>query len=361
MNPPDRQRLRRAAIGAAATLVAGGAALAAQRVVARRLRRRPDPERGEDLNALPPEDLGPVRSFDGTELAVRAAGPSDAPTLVFVHGFALDMTTWHYQWTELSDRYRCVLYDQRAHGRSGKPVSDDYSVLAMGRDLEAVLDAAAPSGPVILVGHSMGGMAMVAFAQQHPEEFGSRVAGAVFADTAASDLLREVLGGLGTRAGWALRALSTRGASRMEAVEWFQKNVRRFGADLSFLIAWGTNFGPGASPSQVEHVTRIASEAPAEVWVHTLRHVAEIDLGDALANITVPSLVIVGDRDLVTPKTTAQALRAALPDARAVVITGAGHVSMMERHRVFNDVLTEYLDRTLSQGTRTSRGVAARS
>ena len=68
---------------------------------------------------LPPDDLGPVASFDGTELAVRAAGARDAPVLLFVHGFSLDMTTWHEQWVDLSVDFRCVLMDQRGHGRSG--------------------------------------------------------------------------------------------------------------------------------------------------------------------------------------------------------------------------------------------------
>jgi pimeloyl-ACP methyl ester carboxylesterase len=92
------------------------------------------------------------------------------------------------------------------------------------------------------------------------------------------------------------------------------------------------------------------------VWVHTLQDLLDLDLGHALEHVTVPSLVVVGDRDLLTPKTSAQALRSALPDARAVVITGAGHISMMERHRVFNQVLEGYLQETLrGSGTRRRR------
>ncbi|MGH2724620.1 MAG: alpha/beta fold hydrolase [Actinomycetota bacterium] len=230
------------------------------------------------------------------------------------------------------------------HGRSGKPRSGDYSIMAMGKDLKAVLDAAVPEGPAVLIGHSMGGMGILAFAGEHPEEFGRRVAGVVLADTVGSDVLREVLGGLGARAGWALRRMGPRLAARPDAAERLRALVRRFGVDLSFLVAWVTNFGPGASPSQVEYVTRLAQDAPVEVWIHTLQDLVEIDFREALRNVTVPSLVIVGDRDLITPKTGAQVLHAALPRARAVVIAGAGHVSMMERHRVFNEVLGSYLD-----------------
>ena len=342
------RRLRRVALGLGITATAATAAVAAQRVAARRLRSRDDPESGEVFGSLPPEDLGPVTAFDGTHLHVRAAGPQGAPTLVFLHGFSLDMSTWHYQWRALSDRYRCVLVDQRAHGRSSKPVSGDYSLMAMGKDVKAVLEEAVPEGPAVLVGHSMGGMAILSFARQFPEEFGGRVAGVVLTDTAASDLLREVFGGLGIRLGWALRRVGDRYTARPDLAERLQRRIRRYGVDLTFLVGWITNFGPGASPSQVEHVSRISADAHPEVWTHTLRDLVEMDLRHALKHVTVPALVIVGDRDLVTPKTSALALRAALPDARAVVITGAGHVSMMEKHRVWNEVVSGYLDQMLS-------------
>ena len=301
---------------------------------------------GHRLGDLPPEEVDVV-SFDGTKIHVRAAGPTDATALVFLHGITLDMTTWHYQWRHFSDRYRCVLVDLRAHGRSGKPRDGDFSLEAMGKDLRAVLDAAVPGGRAILIGHSMGAMVMLAFARQFPEEFGERVRGAVFVDTGASDLAREAFGGFGVRAAAALRRVGDRYSARPELAERLQRRVRRYGADLTFLIAWATNFGPGASPSHVEHVARISAATPVEVWIHTLRDLLEMDLRTAIERVRVPSLVIVGDRDVLTPKTSAQALRGALPDARAVVITGAGHISMLERHEVFNEVLSGYLDQML--------------
>jgi pimeloyl-ACP methyl ester carboxylesterase len=329
--------------------VAAGGAVVAQRAAARRLRARPDQEAGEDLGRLPPEDLGPVVSADGTRLHVRAAGPAEAPTLVFLHGIGLDLTTWHYQWTQLSDRFRCVLFDARAHGRSEPPRSGDHSLEAMADDLTAVLDAAVPRGPAVLIGHSMGGIAIVAFAERYPEEIGSRVAGVVLADTAVSDVLREVFGGLGSRVGWAIRRVGSRYTTRPDLAERLQRRIRRFGADLTFLIGWASNFGPNASPSQVEHITRLAADAPVAVWTHTLQSLLDMDLRHALEHVTVPALVVVGDRDLLIPKASAQALRAALPDARAVVITEAGHISMMEGHRAFNEVLVGYLDQVFGK------------
>jgi pimeloyl-ACP methyl ester carboxylesterase len=110
-------------------------------------------------------------------------------------------------------------------------------------------------------------------------------------------------------------------------------------------MARATNFGPDCSASQIDHVTRLSSDAPVEIWTNMLRGLVEMDLREALGNITVPALVVVGDRDTLTPKTSAMAIRAALPEARAFVLTRAGHLAMMERHRVFNELLQEHLDR----------------
>jgi pimeloyl-ACP methyl ester carboxylesterase len=213
----------------------------------------------------------------------------------------------------------------------------------MGRDVNAILDRAAGGGPAVLVGHSMGGMALLSFAEQHPEEFGTRVAGVVLADTAASDLVREALGDLGSRAERTFRPLIWRLAGNLDRSDRVRRIVQERGADLALLLARVTNFGPDASPSQIDHVSRLSASAPVEVWVQTARDLIDMDLREALANITVPALVVVGDRDLLTPKASAEALRNALPQGRAVAIARAGHVSMMERHQAFNEVLDGFL------------------
>jgi pimeloyl-ACP methyl ester carboxylesterase len=340
-----RRGLTRLAVGAGVAAAGAAGTLLASRAAAHRHRSRQDPEAHEPFGLLPPEDLGPVTSFDGTPLAVRAAGPKDAPAIVFSHGITLDMTTWYYQWQAFSDRYRCILFDHRAHGRSGKPPEGDYSVQALGRDLDAVLEAAAPEGPVLLAGHSMGGMAIVSLAEQRPELFRDRVAGVTLVDTAVSDLIREFFGVTGASVERVIRPLVTRITA--EGAERFRGRLRRWGGDLPYLVALATNFGPDASPAQVEYITQISSGASVEVWTQMLRSLIEMDLRDALEHVACPALVVVGDRDLVTPKTSAMALREALPNARAVAITGAGHISMMERHAVFNEVFGGFVEEAL--------------
>ncbi|MDP9341208.1 MAG: alpha/beta hydrolase, partial [Actinomycetota bacterium] len=337
--------------GLAAGAGAAGAGIALSRVAIRRDRRRVDPESRERLAELPPEDLGPLVSFDGSLLTVRAAGDPSRPAVVFSHGFSLDMTTWHYQWKELSKRYRCVLFDHRGHGGSGAAEGSDYSLQAMGEDLVAVLDAAVGEGPVVLVGHSMGGMAILAMAERHPEEFGpgGRIAGVVFADTAAAEVVRGALAGVTAR----IHAL----VSAPKRAERIHRFMRAGESDLAYAVSRLTQFGPKAPPSLVAHVARISGRAPLEVWGDGLAGILRMDFRHAVEHVRVPSLVMVGDVDRITPPASALALKDALPDARLVVLKGAGHLAMMERHEQFNRVTERFLESVLAQAaTPAARG-----
>ena len=338
---------RRAAVltaGLAVSAVAGGFAA---RTVLRR--RRPDIEADEDLSVLPPDDLGFVESFDGTKLAVRAAGEPSNPMLVFVHGFSLDMTTWHHQWTGLSDRFRCVLFDLRSHGRSDPAASGDLSLSAMGRDVAAVIDATVGRRQGVVVGHSLGGMAVLAAAESRPDLFGGTVRGVALLGTAASDLLRGVMGSVTGMLRPRFGSLS----QAVDRVNRLRRSVVAGRGDVGALIARATQFGPDAPPHVVNHIVGLAAGAPSEVWTDGLAELMDVDLRHALGHLTVPTLVAVGDYDRVTPPAAAMILVGGLPDARLEIVEGAGHLPMLERPVAVNDLLAGFASRAL-------RGRAAR-
>ena len=342
----SRRRTALLTAGIAAGAVAGG-------VIGRTVlnsRRRDDPEAEEHLSALPPEDLGPVRSSDGTELAVRAAGDPSHPTIVFVHGFSLDMTTWHYQWTGLSDRFRCVLFDFRSHGRSARAVGGDLSPLAFARDLVAVLEAVG-DGPVLLVGHSMGAMSMLAMAQMRSELFGDPVAGVVFVGSAASDLVRGAFGSVTELLRPRLGSLR-QAAGRMNRL---RKAVLSSPADVGQMVARVTQFGTDASPHLVRYVVGLAAKAPSEVWTDGLAGLMEMDLRHAIEHIGVPALVVVGEQDRMTPPSSSVALASELPRGRLEIVEGAGHFPMMERHEDFNRRLGSFAGEVLTTRRRRRR------
>ncbi len=337
-----KKRTAAISAGVAATAVAGG-------MLGRTLLNRRRAPHHHDLADLPPDDLGPIASFDGTKLAVRAAGDPANPTLVFVHGFSLDMTAWHEQWVELARDFRCVLVDQRAHGRSEG--SKELSIDAAGRDLAAVLDSVAPNGKVVLVGHSMGAMAIFALADRHPELFGPRVAGVALIGAAASDLLHGAMGSVTELLRPRLGSLRT--AARR--VNRLRKAVLASPGDLSGAIARVTQFAPDAPQHLVDHVVALAGRSSSKVWTEGLAELMEMDVRHTLERITVPALVLVGEHDRVTPPAAAVELAGELPQGRLVVVERAGHMAMLERPREVNAELRTFAKQAFAGGKKKRR------
>lgn len=294
------------------------------------------------IGDVPPEELADVVSFDGTALAVRAAGDPDAPLVILAHGFSLDMSAWCELWPELAREFRVITFDFRSHGASARAAHGDLSIRAMGRDLAAVLERVTADRPAIVVGHSMGGMAILAMAEQRPELIGKPVAGVVLVGTAASQLLR---GAMGSVAELLRPRLGTFGAAA-KRVELLRRAVLA-SSDVSGIVARVTQFGPNASPEIVAHVVALAERTASEVWTDGLPELMEMDLRHAVARIDVPALVVVGEHDRVTPPAAAIELAGALPTGRLVVVEGAGHIAMLEKPEVLAREIRSFTRSTL--------------
>lgn len=192
--------------GKKAGLMAGVAGLgvvgtAAGRSAAKALRRKEilDPYEGEDFALLDADRGCVVTTADGVPLVVREVGPVTAPlTVVFAHGFCQRMGAFHFQRAALAQRWgeqvRMVFYDQRGHGQSGDAPIETYTVEQLGRDLEIILQVMVPRGPVVLVGHSMGGMTVLSHARQFPANYGRRIVGAAIISSAAQGVSRSPSG-----------------------------------------------------------------------------------------------------------------------------------------------------------------------
>lgn len=339
-----------AAVGIAAGGIAAG--VAGERYVRRR-RDRPDddPYIDELFGALPFDDHFGVTTKDGVDLYVETVdGPPD-PTLVFVHGFCLDMGTFHFQRQEFGGEYRIVLYDQPGHGRSGRLPRGEYTIDALGAGLRAVLDKAAPSGKVVLIGHSMGGMTIMALAEQAPELFAERVAGVVLISTSAGRLNQVTFGlpEVVSRFHGPLLPV-VRSAGRLTTA--VADRARRASSDLAWLLTRRYGFGTARpSPSLVSYVEKMNSTTSTEViarYVHTLYTHARLP---ALATLrTVPVLVVCGDTDVLTPLAYSEEIVRELPDATLEVVEGGGHVVLLEYAETVNDAIRDFLDRLDEEG-----------
>lgn len=298
-----------------------------------------------EVDELEPEAAGARKR----RLFGRRAGPP--VTVVFSHGYCLSQDSWHFQRAALRGIVRTVHWDQRSHGRSqrgraqgdGVPVTIDQ----LGRDLKAVIDEVAPEGPLVLVGHSMGGMTMMALGDQFPELVRDRVVGAAFIGTSCGRLgevsfglpvagvnaVRRVLPGV-------LRALG----SQTDLVE----RGRRATADLFAGLIKRYSFGStDVDPAVARFAERLIEGTPIDVVAEFYPAFSDHDKADALAAVfaEVPALVLTGDGDLVTPSAHSEVIAALLPEAELVIVLDSGHLAMLEHPEAVTAALTGLLAR----------------
>jgi pimeloyl-ACP methyl ester carboxylesterase len=352
----NRGGLLGAALGGVATGAAIG--LAAERYAVGRVRLRPDPEAAQPFFALPADRTRTVLTEDGVALHVEEVGPEQAGlTVVLVHGFVHEMAVWHYQRQALAadGRHRLVLYDHRSHGRSGRGPAERSTLDQLGRDLGAVLDAVAPSGPVVLAGHSMGGMTILSLADARPELFGTRVVGVALVGTSAGKLAAVTFGLPTATLPLSRRVLPllTRGMTRTPRP--FERG-RRAGSDLVFLLTRRGGFGSrDVSPAVVEFVAAMAARTPVDVMAQfydTFMSHDKLAALDVLCDLDV--LVLAGEDDLMTPVDHSRAIADALPEARLVVVEGAGHMVALEQPELVTEELRALLRRVAAR-----RGLAS--
>jgi pimeloyl-ACP methyl ester carboxylesterase len=344
--------------GVAAAGVAAG--VAAERTLVGRTRSVDDDPYTEELFGRQPYDESVTVSADGIDIYVEILEPNDGvaldlgdgapePTLVFVHGFCLDMGTFHFQRRDLGGgQYRMVFYDQPGHGRSGRLSEGQYELPALGDVLHEVIQQTTPRGPIVLIGHSMGGMAIMACAEKYPELFDKRVAGVVLISTSGGRTESGKLGGLPELIAGAGPVLQFVGGATKYTGTVIDK-ARQYSSDLAWLLTRRYGFGAKRpSPALVSYVETMNSRTPIDTVTRYLRTLNTHARWPALAAIRdKPVLVISGDKDPILPVAHSQEIVRHLPDAELVVVPDSGHVVLLEHAQQVNAALQEFLDRVI--------------
>jgi pimeloyl-ACP methyl ester carboxylesterase len=338
-----------ALIGGAIGVAAAGTAIAIG-VAARRRQDSDDPHVDEPLGQLRPDRTYPVITDDGIELSVEevdpAAGGRPEVTVVFVHGFALSRRSWHFQRRALArltePRVRQVLYDHRSHGESGRANEASSTIDQLGTDLGEVIDKANIEGPIVLVGHSMGGMTIMALAEQRPELFREQVCGVALIGTSAGEVGKSGL----PRPLLSRYNPVTRGLGRL--ADWqpgLVELVRASGGQLTRRAVRSLAFGSrDVSPSLVDFLLELLNATPVRVLADFVETLGTHNRYAALAGLKhAHVLVISGDADRITQFSHAERIAAELPDAELVRVSGAGHMVMFEQPELVNDHLVMLL------------------
>jgi pimeloyl-ACP methyl ester carboxylesterase len=370
-------------LGAAATGAAFGvAARWSQLSRERRAEIDPASEGGtppDELGATPPGTPWSVTADDGIRLAAeviepvgdagpaarRARGARRAElTVVLVHGFALDRRCWHFQrraLAELADPVvRLVLYDHRSHGGSERASRASCTIAQLGADLDAVLRALAPEGPLVLVGHSMGGMAIMALAEREPALFEDRVAGVALLNTSAGEVGAQGLPApflsrhnpltrtVGALAGWQPR-LVERARTLVNDLVWGVTRAYAYGDRR--VSSWLVDF--------VHSMISMNAVDALVDFMDTLDSHDRVAALPALAGCE--SLILTGDADRIIPAQHSEVIAAELPNATLVELPGVGHLAMLEQPDAVDDALAELLARVAARRTSVLRRLRKRA
>lgn len=329
-------------VGAFAAAAAGG------RLASWRDAKRPDPARQDDLGSLRGE-ARVIRGPRATRLYTEWFPSSGSVgTVIFTHGYCLTEAVWHYQKRDLAGgRFGLVTWDLPGHGHSPGlapgSLTLDYCADALAKVIDEYSD-----GNVVLVGHSLGGVVTAGYLARHAETAARSVRGVVFVSTPMQHFANSVAGGW-PGAGVEAQAIGKVMQYMVESdltERVLGKDMGREDLGLSYrVVRWG--FGRKPSPSQVLFVRDSIAHVRPDVRAETYRIMTGHDLGPDLPKVTMPALVMIGDRDrLVNPRESLAMVRR-LPKAEVHRFPDAGHAAFLEEHEDFNEQVRRFAGRRL--------------
>ncbi|HEY9829709.1 MAG TPA: alpha/beta hydrolase [Stenomitos sp.] len=281
-----------------------------------------------------------LRRPDGTVLQVEFYGPEDGQPIILSHGWGPNSTVWYYAKRQLSDRFRVIVWDLPGLGKSSKPKNQDYSLEKYARDLEAVVDLVGK--PVILLGHSMGGMLTLTFCRLFPEQLGSRVAGLILVDTTYTNPVKTAIGSK------VLRAVQkpllepllylTIGLSPLL---WLMTWLSYLNGSLHISVEL-SGFKGTETRGQLEFSALLSALGSPGVLARGTLAMLKYDETATLSTIHIPVLLIVGASDIATKPGASIRMNAELPQSELVTLKPGGHMSLMEQNQAFAEVVSAF-------------------
>lgn len=297
-----------------------------------------------------------VVADDGVPLHVEIDEPADRPeglpkgaaipTVVFSHGYTLSLRSWVFQRRALKAAgYRVVLWDQRGHGLSGAGSKESYNIDQLGLDLEKVISEVAPWGPLVLVGHSMGGMTLMSLAVHRPELIKDRVIGVAFVSTSPGGM-SAVSWGLGSVLGKVVHRVGPIAVGQLSGRQGLVNSVLKAGREVEEYFVDLYSFASPVPLSIVRLTSEMIFATRIEVMSHFMETFEQHDKREALEHfIGVETLVINGVQDLLTPPEHSEEIVKLIPGAEHVLVNDAGHVIMLEHGEVVSDQLLALVQR----------------
>lgn len=287
--------------------------------------------RTASLNADPAPEVVPVVTADGARLRVHAYGPEHGEVIVLIHGWSCCIEYWNQQINAFSGEYRVVAYDQRGHGES-ELGARKFGPEQLAEDLSDVLDAVLrPGQRAVLVGHSMGGMAIQAWAQRYPDQVARRASAVLLATTAARQIparakVIPILGDFLPTPVWLAQSV-------------FGAPVPLPGLASARMLFKSRIMSPETDSDRADFGLSIVRSCRPGVRGAVARDLATLDLGTAAASITVPTSVIAGAQDKLLPPVHSREIADLLAESGHLdrfTVLPTGHLVNVEAPREFN-------------------------
>lgn len=285
---------------------------------------------------------------NGARLHLKTFGPKHGPTIVFTHGWSLNSTAWGYQLQQLAEDYRLVIWDLPGLGQSKGPDDRDYSLETMANDLDAVVQAAG-KGPIVLVGHSIGGMITQTFCRLHPQQLGPRVAGIVLLHTTYTNPLRTAfLASLWTAIEKPILVPLNYLTIWLAPLAWLS-NMQSFLNGSLHIATRIASFAGSQTRRQLNYGAWLAATSWPGVIARGNLAMLEFDEQATLPKIDIPVLVIAANHDRMTKREASDSLERALPESLLASVD-AGHLGYWERHSQVSELLAEFAGKFAEAG-----------
>ncbi|BAU14483.1 alpha/beta hydrolase fold protein [Leptolyngbya sp. NIES-3755] len=285
---------------------------------------------------------------DGSEIQVEFYGSEYAPPLILTHGWGPDSTVWYYAKKQLAEQFRVIVWDLPGLGKSKKPKNRDYSLEKYARDLDAVLSLAGDQ-PAVLLGHSMGAMILLTFCRLFPERLDNRVAGLILVDGTHTNPLRTTI---------LSRLLLALQKPLLEPLLYLAIAL----SPLLHLTSWLSylngstlvtteisGFTGRETRGQLNFSSLIGIKARPGILARGVLAMFRFEETSTLPNISVPTLVIVGQSDIATRPIASDRMSREIPRAELKILSPGGHMALMERNPQFAEIVRAFTASRLFQ------------
>ncbi|HEY0797344.1 MAG TPA: alpha/beta hydrolase [Acidisarcina sp.] len=293
-------------------------------------------------------EIHDLKRSDGTTIHAEIFGPAGAPTLLLTHGWSTDNTEWFYAKRQLAGQFRIIVWDLPGLGETMPRADDNFSLENMAADLHAVLGLA-DGKPVVLVGHSIGGMINLTFCKMYPEDLGPRVAGIVEVDSSYTNPIRTTKNSklnlalqkpVGEPLLHTMIALSPvfRAMNWVSYQEGFQSSSNAKSA-----------FDGTETRGQLDLVSRYSFESSPGVVAKGTLAMFHWDMTPELPQVTVPVLMIVGKDDTTTLPEASEKMVSTIPRGQLQVLPIGRHYTLLESNGAVDSAIAKFASGVLHQ------------